>query len=197
MLRSLLVRSRLSARGRPPSIAQRLSHMRLPDSINGSGHYGTAENGGFLSGRFAAPILGKLPVSPEGSMTIPKLRVARPTDDIEALLPFYRDGLGLAILCQFEGHVGFDGVMLGRSGAPYHFEFTKAHGHAAGRAPTQDNLLVFYFSEPTEWRAAIDRMEKAGFAAVPAFNPYWDQSGRTFEDPDGYRVVIQQADWSA
>ena len=130
-------------------------------------------------------------------MALPKLRVARPTDDIEALLPFYRDGLGLQVLCQFEGHDGFDGLMLGRSDALYHFEFTRAHGHSAGRAPTQDNLLVFYFPERTEWEAAISRMENAGFAAVPAFNPYWDRSGRTFEDPDGYRVVIQHADWIA
>lgn len=130
-------------------------------------------------------------------MTIPKLRIARPTDDIEALLPFYRDGLGLKVLYQFDEHGGFDGVMLGSSGAPYHFEFTRAHGHAAGRAPTKDNLLVFYLPEPTEWQAAIHRMENAGFSAVPAFNPYWDQLGRTFEDPDGYRVVIQQTDWHA
>jgi catechol 2,3-dioxygenase-like lactoylglutathione lyase family enzyme len=129
-------------------------------------------------------------------MIAPKLRVARPTDDIEALLPFYRDGLGLDILFRFEGHDGFDGVMLGSPGAPYHFEFTRAHGHIAGSAPTPDNLLIFYIPEPAEWRAAIDRMKKAGFAAVPAFNPYWDRSGRTFEDPDGYRVVIQHADWN-
>lgn len=128
-------------------------------------------------------------------MGIPKLRVARPTDDIEALLPFYRDGLGLDILYRFVGHDGFDGIMLGRPGAPYHFEFTKADGHVAGRAPTQDNLLVFYFPDPAEWRAAIERMENAGFAPVAAFNPYWDQSGRTFEDCDGYRVVFEQAEW--
>ncbi|WP_371418616.1 hypothetical protein [Acidisoma sp. S159] len=30
-----------------------------------------------------------------------------------------------------------------------------------------------------------------GFPAVASFNPYWDQLGRTYEDPDGYRVVIQ------
>jgi catechol 2,3-dioxygenase-like lactoylglutathione lyase family enzyme len=130
-------------------------------------------------------------------MTSPKLRVARPTDDIEALLPFYRDGLGLEVLFRFEGHDGFDGAMLGCPGAPYHFEFTRTHGHIAGFAPTQDNLLVFYFPEPTEWQAAIDRMAKAGFAPVAAFNSYWDQSGRTFEDPDGYRVVIQLSAWSA
>ena len=128
-------------------------------------------------------------------MTLPKLRIARPTDDIRALLPFYVDGLGLAVMYEFQDHDGFDGVMLGRPGAAYHLEFTRAHGHAAGRAPTQDNLLVFYYPEPAEWHAAIDRMEQAGFTAVPAFNSCWDRSGRTFEDPDGFRVVIQGAGW--
>ncbi len=130
-------------------------------------------------------------------MTVPKLRVARPTDDIEALIPFYRDGLGLEVLSRFADHDGFDGIMLGLAGAPYHFEFTTAHGHAAGRAPTPDNLLVFYIPDRAEWAHAIARMESAGFASVPAFNPWWDHSGRTFEDPDGYRVVIQQASWNA
>jgi len=73
------------------------------------------------------------------------LRVARPTDNLERITQFYRDGLGLAVLYQFEDHDGFDGVMLGLPGAPYHFEFTQARGHHAGRAPTEDNLLVFYF----------------------------------------------------
>jgi catechol 2,3-dioxygenase-like lactoylglutathione lyase family enzyme len=125
------------------------------------------------------------------------LRVARPTDDLEALLPFYRDGLGLQILYRFEDHDGFDGIMLGSRGAPYHFEFTKAHGHIAGRSPTLDNLLIFYLPHVEEWQAAVDRLDAAGFPAVPAFNTYWDQQGRTFEDPDGYRVVIQNAAWTA
>ncbi len=129
-------------------------------------------------------------------MTVPKLRVARPTDDIDALIAFYRDGLGLEILGRFADHDGFDGVMLGLAGAPYHFEFTKAHDHPAGRAPTQDNLLVFYIPDPSDWLQAITRMQSAGFAPVPAFNRWWDRSGRTFEDPDGYRVVIQQASWN-
>ena len=124
-----------------------------------------------------------------------KLRVARATDDIDALIPFYRSGLGFEILFRFKGHEGFDGVMLGHSGAPYHFEFTKPSGHVVGRAPTQDNLLVFYMPDPVAWQDAIGRMEAAGFSAVPAFNSYWDQSGRTFEDADGYRVVLQRASW--
>ena len=127
---------------------------------------------------------------------VPTLRVARPTDDLDRLLPFYRDGLGLRVLYRFEGHDGFDGVMLGLEGAPYHFEFTRARGHNAGTAPTMDSLLVFYLPAEQAWRAAIERMNSAGFAPVAAFNPYWDRDGVTFEDPDGYRIVLQRASWS-
>ncbi len=128
-------------------------------------------------------------------MTVPILRVARPTDDLPALLRFYRDGLGLTLLTSFTAHNGFDGVMLGHPHAPYHLEFTHQPGHAVGRAPTSDNLLVFYLPDADEWQAAVARMAAAGFAAVPSYNPYWDAQGRTFEDPDGYRVVLQGAAW--
>jgi len=127
---------------------------------------------------------------------IPVLRVARPTDNLAALLAFYQQGLGLTLLYRFEDHDGFDGIMLGHEAAPYHFEFTQSRGHTAGRAPTADNLLVFYFPEPQAWQDAIKRMRAAGFSPVPAFNPYWDRNGLTFEDPDGYRVVLQQAAWA-
>ena len=127
----------------------------------------------------------------------PILRVARPTDDIEALLPFYRDGLGLSLLYRFQDHTGFDGVMLGSVGAPYHFEFTHARGHRVGRSPTADHLVVFYLPDEVRWRAAVARMDRAGFAPVASFNPYWDRQGVTFEDPDGYRVVLQNSAWGA
>ncbi len=128
-------------------------------------------------------------------MDVPTLRVARATDDLERLLRFYRDGLGLELLCRFEDHDGFDGVMLGNPGAPYHFEFTTHRGHKAPRAPSEDDLLVFYLPASDEWRAAVERMRNAGFAPVPSFNPYWDRQGLTFEDPDGYRVVLQNSSW--
>jgi len=125
------------------------------------------------------------------------LRVARPSDDLDAVVRFYRDGLGFDVLSEFRDHDGFDGVMLGRPGAAYHLEFTRNAGHRAGRAPTEDNLLVFYLPDEADWRAAVARMEKAGHRPVRAFNPYWDRKGLTFEDPDGYRVVLQNEEWNA
>jgi catechol 2,3-dioxygenase-like lactoylglutathione lyase family enzyme len=128
-------------------------------------------------------------------MDTPILRIARPTDNLEALLRFYRDGLGLVMLYRFEDHDGFDGIMLGQKGWPYHLEFTRKRGQATPRAPTKENLLVFYLPSADEWHLAVQRMRKTGFTPVQSFNPYWDLHGLTFEDPDGYRVVLQNDSW--
>jgi hypothetical protein len=108
----------------------------------------------------------------------------------------YRDGLGLDILGSFEDHQGFDGVVLGNAGMDYHFEFTRHLSRPVGKAPTEDSLLVFYIPDRAEWEGRVKQMEIAGFVPVPSYNPYWDRQGVTYEDPDGYRIVIQNADWS-
>ena len=125
-----------------------------------------------------------------------QFRVARPTDLLAEVVRFYRDGLGFEVLGQFEDHDDFDGVMLGHRGQPYHLEFTCQRGHPAGRAPTQDHLLVFYLPDAEAWRNAIARLQACGHEPVASFNPYWDRRGKTFEDPDGYRVVLQNTAWS-
>jgi catechol 2,3-dioxygenase-like lactoylglutathione lyase family enzyme len=125
----------------------------------------------------------------------PHLRIARPTDHLPEVIRFYRDGLGFELLSSFEGHDGFDGVMLGHRDWPYHFEFTRKQDHPAGRARGADNLLVFYLPEKEAWQTAVERMQSHGFAPVPSFNPYWERTGKTFEDADGYRVVLQHAAW--
>jgi uncharacterized glyoxalase superfamily protein PhnB len=124
------------------------------------------------------------------SLASAHIRIARPTNNISALLPFYRDGLGFDVLFTFAGHEGFDGVLLGHRGSGYHLEFTSNADHDAGRAPTPDNLLVFYLSDKEDYHKAVRRMEEAGCQAVTSFNPYWDRCGKTFEDLDGYRVVL-------
>jgi hypothetical protein len=132
---------------------------------------------------------------PVRSLANVHLRVARPTDNLDGVMRFYRDGIGFEVLYQFKDHEGFDGVMLGHRGAAYHLEFTHKRGHTAGKAPGEDNLLVFYLADRVEWQAAVERLESLGHRAVKAFNPYWDKRGKTFEDPDGYRVVLQNAQW--
>lgn len=125
------------------------------------------------------------------------LRVARPTDRLSDVVRFYTEGLGLTRLDAFSDHDGFDGVMLGTPGELYHLEFTHHRGHDAGRAPTRDHLLVFYMPDAAQWRSAVNRMRSAGYPPVDPINPYWAHNGVTFEDPDGYRVVLQHDAWRA
>jgi catechol 2,3-dioxygenase-like lactoylglutathione lyase family enzyme len=124
------------------------------------------------------------------------LRIARPTDRLNEVVRFYTEGLGLQAVYRFENHEGFDGVMVGIPGEPYHLEFIHQRGHVVGRAPTQDHLIVFYLPDREEWQRAVVQMKEAGYEAVPSYNPYWDRNGATFEDPDGYRVVLENAEWT-
>lgn len=106
---------------------------------------------------------------------IPHLRVARPTDNLEALLRFYEQWLGFTALYRLEDHDGFDNVMLSQPGVPYHFELMTKHGYAVEHAPTLDNLLAFHLPAADRWTTAAQRLQATGFDRVPAFNPCWDR----------------------
>lgn len=123
------------------------------------------------------------------------LRVARPTNDIEALLRFYRDGLGLALLARFAGHAGFDGAIVGPREGPWHLEFVVEAGVAAPRAPSPEHLLVLYMGDVPRAAAVIERMQQAGYQPVSPHNPYWHGRAVLFEDPDGYRIAVHAGPW--
>ena len=122
------------------------------------------------------------------------MRVGRPTDNLEAITKMYVDGLGFKVIGGFDHHGDFSGRMVGHPNHHYHLEFTTHIKEKAGRAPSLDNLLVFYIPNDTEYKAAIDRISNSGFKKVAAFNPYWDGGAQTFEDLDGYRVVINHGE---
>lgn len=123
------------------------------------------------------------------------LRIARPVRNLEVTQTMYGEGLGLHVIGSFKDHDGFDGVMLGREGLDYHFEFTHRRHHTISPTPTVEDLAVFYIPSSSEWNTACAQMIAAGFKPVPSFNPYWDRQGRTFEDQDGYRIVLQNEEW--
>lgn len=124
------------------------------------------------------------------------LRVARPTNDIDRAAGFYIRGLGFEVLAQFADHEGFDGVVLGHPDYPWHIELTHQHAVTVPDAPTKEHLLVIYLPIHAQWQSMVERLRAAGAEPVPAENPYWDRVGLTFEDPDGYRVVLQNAAWT-
>ena len=125
---------------------------------------------------------------------LPVLRVrwARPTDRLDEVVAFYSEGLGLQELGRFQGHAGYDGVLLGLPGSDYHLEFTSHADGSPGPAPSTDNLLVLYLESKREAELVAARLDALGHPAVEPENPYWDGRSITIADPDGWRVVL---DW--
>ena len=124
------------------------------------------------------------------------VRIARPVGDLARAVDMYCRGLGLLVIDRFEDHDGFDGVMLAQPGADHHFEFTVSRTHPVAPAPTREDLLVVYIPSVADWDTACAKMLAAGFVPAASFNPYWDVRGRTFQDPDGYRTVLQCDEWN-
>ena len=122
------------------------------------------------------------------------LRVVRWSARYDQTVIFYRDIIGLPVLETFTDSYGLDGTILGLPGNPVHLEIVRLRD-APDQAQRRDQL-VFYLPDHDEWEASCTRMLAAGFQRVPSYNPYWEAQGQTFEDLDGYRVVLQNAPWT-
>lgn len=120
-----------------------------------------------------------------------QLRVARHTERLEEVVGFYRDGIGLTGIGGFRDHEGYDGVFLAVPGTNAHLELTAGGGHGAP-TPHTESLLVFYLGDDQPVRAVAERL---GVEPVAPANPYWAAHGLTFEDPDGFRVVLVPERW--
>lgn len=123
-------------------------------------------------------------------LPVAQVRVARPTARLDEVVRFYRDGLGLEVIASFTGHAGYSGVMLGLPGHDYHLEFTEHLEQSPCPAPSKDNLLVLYIPDCEAINRIVARLESMGHRAVPPENPYWKEKGLTFEDPEGWRIVL-------
>jgi len=120
-----------------------------------------------------------------------ELRVARHTERLDEVVRFYRDGIGLTEIGGFRDHDSYDGVFLEVPGTGAHLELTSGGRHG-GATPHPESLLVFYLGDEEALRTVVERL---GVDPVPAANPYWDEHGVTFEDPDGFRVVLVPERW--
>jgi GNAT superfamily N-acetyltransferase len=117
---------------------------------------------------------------------MPQLRLARHTERLEEVVQFYRDGVGLTEIGGFRDHDGYDGVFLAIPGTNAHIELT-AGGGQGPPAPHPESLLVLYLGDDQAVREVTARLPTD--PVLPA-NPYWAEHGWTFEDPDGFRVVL-------
>lgn len=122
------------------------------------------------------------------------VRIARPSNDLAAAERFYVDGLGLTVLYRVAGGDDeHDLLMLGLPGSGWHLELV--HGaDVVAPQPSSEDLLVLYLGAEAD-EALVTRLEHAGGRRVSQ-GPYWDRWAVTMADPDGYRLVLSQRDWT-
>jgi len=116
-------------------------------------------------------------------------RVARHTNNLEAIKSFYIKILGLEDLGGFANHEDYHGVLIGQPNESWHLEFTQSND-IAQHTFDEDDILVFYPNTELEYNAIINRINMQALAFIKAKNPYWNTNGKMLLDPDGYRVVI-------
>jgi catechol 2,3-dioxygenase-like lactoylglutathione lyase family enzyme len=124
------------------------------------------------------------------------IRLARPSRDLEEAERFWVEGLGLEVLERLgpDAEGGHALLMLGWPDAAWHLELVGDRTAAMAAAPTEEDLLVIYLGGPID-DDVVARLEEAGGRRVAARNPYWERWGVTFEDPDGYRLVLSTRGW--
>ncbi|WP_439880234.1 VOC family protein [Pontibacter sp. MBLB2868] len=125
------------------------------------------------------------------TLPVAQVRIARPTDKLKEVEAFYCAGAGLKKLGSFEKHAGYNGVMIGLPGLPYHLEFTQHEKGSPCPAPSKDNLLVLYIPDQPSIDQVVERLTRMGYPETEPENPYWKAKGAvTIEDPDGWRLVL-------
>jgi hypothetical protein len=124
------------------------------------------------------------------------LRIARPSGDLLAAERFYVEGFGFEVLQRGRGTSTGERnlLMVGLPGAAWHIELIHDTVRTVEPVLTPDDLLVLYLDASPD-PSLVARIERSGGKRVPAHNPYWDQIGVTFEDPDGYRLVLCERGW--
>lgn len=117
------------------------------------------------------------------------LRVARHTNDLQKIKSFYIDILGFELLGSFENHDKYDGIFIGKSNADWHFEFTKSDKEA-NHFSDADDIIVLYPKTIIEYNNLINSILNNNISTITSNNPYWNENGKMFLDPDDFRIII-------
>lgn len=115
-------------------------------------------------------------------------RVARHTNDLNKIIHFYQL-LEMEILGSFENHDNYDGVFLGFPGADWHLEFTVSNEKAQHK-PDDDDLLVFYCDDEIKLNEIKSKLIQNNIKQIEAKNPYWNNNGFHFLDPDDFGIIL-------
>ncbi|MEG1238451.1 MAG: VOC family protein, partial [Flavobacterium sp.] len=110
-------------------------------------------------------------------------------DNLEIIENFYINILGFERLGDFQNHKDYDGVFIGKTGLDWHFEFTQSKVKA-NHSFDEDDVIILYPKTILDYNELIDKLEHHNISTITAVNPFWNENGKMFQDPDGYRIVI-------
>jgi catechol 2,3-dioxygenase-like lactoylglutathione lyase family enzyme len=126
-----------------------------------------------------------------GGFAVAQVCIARPTARFDEVIAFYRDGLGLPVLSQFEAD-GAKGGMVGLPGSGHHLEFIQPA--KAGDIPfditNKLHALVLHMPEASDVELVSQRLQARGLKQATPGNPYWIGRAAVYEDPDGWPIVL-------
>lgn len=117
------------------------------------------------------------------------LRVARHTNNLEKIEDFYVNILGFEKLGGFQNHNNYNGVFIGKTGLDWHFEFTQSETKADHKFD-EDDIIVLYPDTIRKYNMLLESLLENDITKITAINPYWNENGQMFQDPDGYHIVI-------
>lgn len=118
-----------------------------------------------------------------------KFRFARHTNNLETIKSFYIDILGFELLGNFEDHDGYDGIFIGKPNLDWHLEFTKSKELVTFNFGEED-YLVFYLETIHKFEIIKSKLLENDCTLISSKNPYWNENGIIFKDPDGYGIII-------
>ncbi|WP_313359616.1 VOC family protein [Empedobacter sp.] len=118
-----------------------------------------------------------------------QFRVTRHTNQINEIKKFYTKVLNFEILGEFQNHNGYDGIFIGKPDLDWHLEFTTTHENINHHFD-EDDCLVFYPTTQQKYNKLIERLEIHHIKPIKSKNPYWNENGISFLDPDGFVVIV-------
>ena len=116
-------------------------------------------------------------------------RYARHTSNLNQLVRFYTEIVGLEKLGEFKNHSSYNGVFLGLKNLNWHIEFTESN-ESSNHHSDEDDLLVFYIESDKEFDQLKLKIKEEGIPIKKSKNPYWNNTGIEIKDPDGFRVIL-------
>jgi catechol 2,3-dioxygenase-like lactoylglutathione lyase family enzyme len=119
-----------------------------------------------------------------------QLRVARHTERLDEVVAFYRDGIGLTEIGGFRDQMATTACSSRcPAAAP-----TRADGRRPARCAGAASGVAAR-ALPRRRKAVRTVAARLGVDPTPPANPYWAEHGVTFQDPDGFRVVLVPERW--